>query len=72
MSTNGRVIQVDDLAGQPCPRSACQGMLICKNSKQTTDGRYMRRFYACNSCGCRPEDNKRVIPIERSASRRTS
>jgi hypothetical protein len=64
------MIIVDDLAGQPCPRVACEGILVVKDSKQTDDGRHMKRFYGCNLCGCRPEDNKRVVPIEKSAARR--
>lgn len=66
----GRVIIVDDLKGQPCPREACEGTLVVKNSVQTEDGRFMKRLYGCDTCGCRPTDNKRVVPIENSGARR--
>lgn len=65
----GRMIQVDDLSGQPCPRECCDGRLKVKNSLKTEDGRFMQRFYGCNKCGCRPAENKRTVPIEKSGSR---
>ena len=70
MSTNGREITIDDLSGQPCPRIGCTGNLTVYTSRQTSDGRNMQRFYSCNLCGCRPEKNKRVVPIEKSGARR--
>lgn len=57
------------LVGAPCPRDSCDGTLKCVNSVPTGDGRYMQRYYACNVCGCRPEDNKRIIPIQYAGRR---
>lgn len=60
----------DVLVGKPCPRETCDGTLKAVNSVPTIDGRYMVRYYGCNVCGCRPEDNKRLIPIQYSQQRR--
>lgn len=59
----------DMLVGKSCPRENCEGTLKCVNSEPTGDGKYMIRRYACNKCGCRPEDNKRTIPIQYSGRR---
>lgn len=59
-------IQIDDLKGQPCPREACNGRLKVLNTKPGRNGDRLYRFYGCNTCGCRPEDNKRPVPIEKS------
>ncbi len=59
----------DILVGKPCPRDVCAGTLKCVNSVPTNDGKYMQRYYACNECGCRPADNKRVIPIQYAGRR---
>jgi hypothetical protein len=67
----GRQITVDDLSESPCPRGdVCGGKLVCKCSRRTDNDRYMQRFYYCNECGCRPDDNKRTVPIEQSRRRR--
>lgn len=59
----------DVLVGKACPRKTCRGTLKCVNSEQTADGKFMRRRYACNVCGCRPADNKRLIPIQYAGAR---
>lgn len=59
----------DILVGTPCPRSNCDGTLKCVKSVPTSDGKYMQRYYGCNKCGCRPEDNKRIIPMQYSGRR---
>lgn len=56
----------DALLGKPCPRKFCKGTLKVLNSKPTDDGKFMQRFYGCNVCGCRPADNKRLIPVQYS------
>lgn len=63
-------IGLENLLGKPCPRGeVCGGTLKSLNSIPTPDGRSIVRYYGCNACGCRPEDNKRVIPIEYSSRR---
>jgi len=60
------------LKGAPCVRIGCDGTLKVVNSVPTNDGRFMQQYYGCNLCGCRPADNKRVIRMENSWSRRTA
>lgn len=47
-------------SGDQCPR--CDGRLqvVCTR----VEGDYRYRWIGCRSCGFRPEDNKRVIPLE--------
>lgn len=50
--------------GDPCPREACDGVLGVLNTKVRADINRRFQYLGCKKCGCRPENNLRVIPLQ--------
>lgn len=58
--TNGHGPQI----GDPCPRENCDGVLGVLNTKVLLAERLRMRYLGCRKCGCRPENNQQVLPLQ--------
>lgn len=50
--------------GSACPRENCSGVLGVLNTRVRADINRRFQYLGCKKCGCRPQNNLRVIPLE--------
>lgn len=63
--TNGHGPQI----GDPCPRDSCQGVLGVYSTHIRDEAGVRIRYLSCKLCGCRPTENKQVVPLRYSPRR---
>ncbi len=50
-------------SGDKCPRENCAGVLRTYSSEKKIEAGVIIRYLHCGKCGCRPANNKWIIPL---------
>lgn len=64
--TNGHGPQI----GDPCPREGCVGILGVYSTRIDVEQNKRIRYLGCKKCGCRPEINVQILPLQFSPPRK--
>lgn len=51
-------------SGDPCGCAKCRGKLKVLNTEAIPEADVRIWYLGCSLCGTRPEDNKRIVPLE--------
>lgn len=58
------------LIPRTCPTKGCGGKVVVVQSLVIGDMRI--RYYGCRTCGRRPRDNKRIVPLIYAPARKAA
>ena len=59
-------------SGDRCPEPGCSGKIVVYSTIVNARAAIRVRYHECDVCGCKPPQNKQIVPLNYAPARRFS